>query len=124
MTELIVTSSLGPSENVSSLPQQPNIFPIFDKILQRGDKETQLKQKSKVCILVVNRSDEIFFCNIFATFLQVIWLTGLSGSGKSTIAQGLESILHQQGQVTMLLDGDNVRTGINKNLGFRCLTIA
>ena len=72
-----------------------NIHPIFDRILQRKDKEELLKQKSKV-----------------------LWMTGLSGSGKSTIAAGLESELHQKGYLTQILDGDNVRAGINNNLGF------
>ncbi|MBC8172670.1 MAG: adenylyl-sulfate kinase [Chitinophagales bacterium] len=76
-------------------PVQENIHPIFDRILQRDDKEELLKQRAKV-----------------------IWLTGLSGSGKSTIAQHVEKILHQKGYVTMLLDGDNIRSGINKNLSF------
>lgn len=48
----------------------------------------------------------------------VIWMTGLSGSGKSTIAIALERALHQQGRYAVVLDGDNVRTGINNNLGF------
>ncbi|MDF3820166.1 adenylyl-sulfate kinase [Leptospira sp. 96542] len=48
----------------------------------------------------------------------LIWLTGLSGSGKSTIANGLESYLNQNGNHTILLDGDNVRFGLNKDLGF------
>lgn len=48
----------------------------------------------------------------------LIWLTGLSGSGKSTIAVQLEAMLHQQGFKTYLLDGDNVRSGINKDLSF------
>lgn len=74
---------------------QNNIHPIFDRILQRKDKEELLKQNAKV-----------------------LWLTGLSGSGKSTIAQHVERILHQEGYVTMLLDGDNIRSGINKNLSF------
>jgi bifunctional enzyme CysN/CysC len=47
-----------------------------------------------------------------------IWLTGLSGSGKSTIANELEKRLFAMGKYTMLLDGDNVRMGLNKNLGF------
>lgn len=72
-----------------------NIYPIFDQILQREDKEKLLKQHS-----------------------AVIWFTGLSGSGKSTTAKGLEKRLHDEGFVTKLLDGDNVRMGINNNLSF------
>lgn len=72
-----------------------HIHPIFDRILSREDKETFLRQKS-----------------------AVIWLTGLSGSGKSTIAQALEKQLHQAGYLTKLLDGDNIRVGLNRNLGF------
>ena len=48
----------------------------------------------------------------------VIWFTGLSGSGKSTLANAVEQVLHQQGHHTYVLDGDNVRHGLNKNLGF------
>ena len=48
----------------------------------------------------------------------VIWLTGLSGSGKSTIACALEKVLIQQGQLCYVLDGDNVRHGLNRDLGF------
>lgn len=47
-----------------------------------------------------------------------IWFTGLSGSGKSTVAVALEKVLHQRGHLAYRLDGDNVRLGINKNLGF------
>ena len=47
-----------------------------------------------------------------------IWFTGLSGSGKSTIAVALENALYEQGRLVYRLDGDNVRMGINKNLGF------
>ena len=72
-----------------------NIHPIFDKLLTRSDKEGFLNQKSKV-----------------------LWFTGLSGSGKSTIAQGLEKMLFDKGYFIQVLDGDNTRTGINKNLGF------
>ena len=72
-----------------------HIHPIFDKILQREDKEAQLKQHS-----------------------IVIWMVGLSGSGKSTLAKALEKDLHDRGFLTTLLDGDNLRTGINNNLGF------
>lgn len=72
-----------------------NIHPIFDSSLQFSDKEALLKQSG-----------------------LVIWMVGLSGSGKSTLAKGLENRLHEQGHLTMLLDGDNLRTGINSNLGF------
>jgi len=48
----------------------------------------------------------------------VLWFCGLSGSGKSTIAAGVERVLHQQGRFTIRLDGDNLRTGLNANLGF------
>jgi adenylylsulfate kinase len=72
-----------------------NIYPIFDTILSRSDKEKMLKQKS-----------------------VVIWMVGLSGSGKSTLARALENSLHEEGYLTQLLDGDNMRTGINNNLGF------
>ena len=72
-----------------------NIHPTFDKILKREDKEKLLNQRS-----------------------IVIWITGLSGSGKTTVAKGLELELHKRGYLTKLLDGDNVRTGINNNLRF------
>lgn len=72
-----------------------HIHPVFEQFLQRGDKERQLKQRAKV-----------------------IWLTGLSGSGKTTIAVGLEQALHAAGHFTQVLDGDNIRSGINANLGF------
>ena len=49
---------------------------------------------------------------------KVIWLTGLSGSGKSTIANELAYILQQEGKLAYILDGDNVRMGLNKDLGF------
>ena len=49
---------------------------------------------------------------------KVIWFTGLSGSGKSTLANALEVALHAQGKRTYVLDGDNVRQGLNKDLGF------
>ena len=72
-----------------------NIYPIFDKVLKREQKQNLLKQKS-----------------------IVIWLVGLSGSGKSTIARSAENNLHNLGYATQLLDGDNLRVGINNNLGF------
>ena len=48
----------------------------------------------------------------------VLWYTGLSGSGKSTLANAVATKLHQMGHLTYLLDGDNVRHGLNRNLGF------
>lgn len=48
----------------------------------------------------------------------LLWFTGLSGSGKSTVANAVAEILHRQGRLTYLLDGDNVRHGLNKDLGF------
>ena len=72
-----------------------NIHPIFDRLLQRDDREKRLGQRAKV-----------------------LWLTGLSGSGKSTIAQHLERKLHNEGFFAQVLDGDNIRSGINNNLGF------
>ncbi len=75
--------------------QSTNIHPIFDRLLQRSDREKQLQQRSKV-----------------------LWLTGLSGSGKSTIAQDLERRFYNEGFFAQVLDGDNIRSGINNNLGF------
>jgi bifunctional enzyme CysN/CysC len=48
----------------------------------------------------------------------ILWFTGLSGAGKSTIANLVESELHARGVHTAMLDGDNVRHGLNKDLGF------
>lgn len=65
--------------------------------------------------IYLNRSDKEHYLRQNA---RVIWITGLSGSGKSTLAHGLEKKLAERGYFTQVLDGDNVRTGINKNLGF------
>jgi len=65
------------------------------KPVGRSDKEQRLKQKAKV-----------------------LWMTGLSGSGKTTIGLAIEKELYKRGFLVMLLDGDLVRTGINKNLKF------
>ena len=72
-----------------------NIYPIFEKMLQRKDRVALLKQKG-----------------------IMIWFTGLSGSGKSTLAIALERELYKQGILCRILDGDNIRSGINNNLGF------
>jgi bifunctional enzyme CysN/CysC len=67
-------------------------------------------QKTKI-----NKSDRAKLLNQKPICL---WLTGLSGSGKTTIAVGLEKRLNQSGKLTYILDGDNIRLGINKDLGF------
>jgi len=77
------------------MKRNDNIFPVFDELLQREHKERLLNQHSKV-----------------------IWFTGLSGSGKTTLARELEKHLFQMGFLTQVLDGDNIRSGINNNLGF------
>ena len=56
--------------------------------------------------------------NLLGQGVIVLWFCGLSGSGKSTIAAGVERVLHQQGRFAIRLDGDNLRTGLNANLGF------
>ena len=77
------------------MEEENKIYPIFDKMLQRSDKEQLLNQRS-----------------------VMIWFTGLSGSGKSTIAIALERELQKRGLLCQILDGDNIRSGINNNLGF------
>lgn len=74
---------------------QANIHTEFHRFLQREDKEHKLGQRG-----------------------MVIWMCGLSGSGKSTIANAAERVLHQRGRTTAILDGDNIRSGLNANLGF------
>ena len=76
-----------------STPQ--NIHPTFGQLLDREAKEALLNQRG-----------------------LVVWLYGLSGSGKSTLATALERRLHEEGAFTQVLDGDNIRTGLNNNLGF------
>ena len=78
---------------MSTVPS--NLHPTFQRMMTRESKERLLKQSG-----------------------LVVWLFGLSGSGKSTIAIGLEQKLHADGIFTQLLDGDNIRTGLNNNLGF------
>ena len=72
-----------------------NIHPTFSQLLRREAKEAMLNQRG-----------------------LVVWLYGLSGSGKSTLATALELRLHEEGVFTQVLDGDNIRTGLNNNLGF------
>ena len=72
-----------------------NIHPDFERFVSREQKETLLAQKG--CVL---------------------WLYGMSGSGKSTIATEVEHQLNVQGRLTAVLDGDNLRSGLNADLGF------
>ena len=72
-----------------------NIHPETHRFLNRHDKENLLHQRG-----------------------LAVWMCGLSGSGKSTIANAAERVLHQQGRFTIILDGDNLRTGLNAGLGF------
>jgi adenylylsulfate kinase len=75
--------------------KERNIHPETGRFLGREDKERLLGQRG-----------------------VVVWLYGLSGSGKSTIANRVERVLHAEGRFTAILDGDNLRTGLNSNLGF------
>ncbi|MEI7955991.1 MAG: adenylyl-sulfate kinase [Verrucomicrobiota bacterium] len=72
-----------------------NIHPEFNRFLNRHDKQVLLRQRG-----------------------LVVWLCGLSGSGKSTIANAAERVLYQQGRMSVILDGDNLRSGLNADLGF------
>ncbi len=72
-----------------------NIHTEFHRFLQPAEKERLLGQRGVVA-----------------------WLVGLSGSGKSTVANAAERLLHEEGRFTMILDGDNLRSGLNANLGF------
>lgn len=72
-----------------------DLYPVQDRLLQRPEKEALLGQRG-VCV----------------------WMTGLSGSGKSTIAIALERALHADRHPCMVLDGDHVRMGLNRDLGF------
>ncbi|HKK38007.1 MAG TPA: adenylyl-sulfate kinase [Cryomorphaceae bacterium] len=75
--------------------RENNIFTFYDEVVQRREKEELLNQRA-----------------------ITIWMTGLSGSGKTTIAKIVERKLHDEGHLIQLLDGDNVRHGLNKNLSF------
>jgi len=72
-----------------------HLYPVFDRMLPRSAKEELLGQSG-----------------------AVIWMYGLSGSGKSTLANLLERRLHDRGRLVKVLDGDNIRSGLNRNLGF------
>src|SRR5277367_7014802 len=77
------------------MPSMSDIHPIYSKMLSRAEREKKLRQRARV-----------------------IWLSGLSGSGKSTLTAALEQRLFAEGFVTTHLDGDNLRDGLNRGLGF------
>lgn len=77
------------------MKEASHIHPEFHRFLNREDKERLLKQRG-----------------------VVLWMYGLSGSGKSTLANEAERTLHKEGRFTVILDGDNLRSGLNGNLGF------
>jgi len=77
------------------MSHQKNIYPEFARQVPRGEKEQLLGQHG-----------------------LVVWLCGLSGSGKSTLANALEKELHASGRLVAMLDGDNLRSGLNSDLGF------
>ncbi len=72
-----------------------NIYTVFDLIINKEQKEKLLNQRAKV-----------------------LWFTGLSGSGKTTLGASVEKELFNKGYLTQILDGDNIRSGINRNLKF------
>ena len=76
-------------------PSKKHLFSSSKDLLSRQEKEKLLNQKG-----------------------IVLWLTGLSGSGKTTIAKSVSEQLHKNGFLTQVLDGDNIRLGINNNLSF------
>ena len=76
------------------MEETKHIYPIFDRMLTRRDKEALLGQRG-----------------------VMVWFTGLSGSGKSTVAIAVERELQRRGLLCRILDGDNIRSGINNNLG-------
>jgi adenylylsulfate kinase len=99
MTRLRVAIFLSTIENQSrtklTMIQKDNIHPEFSRQLGKEEKESLLAQRG-----------------------VVLWLCGLSGSGKSTLANALERSLHAEGKYVVILDGDNLRSGLNADLGF------
>ena len=75
--------------------QKKTIYPVFDRIMNKQNKEELLNQRAKV-----------------------LWFTGLSGSGKTTLGIAVEREFFKRGFLTQILDGDNIRSGINVNLSF------
>lgn len=110
------------------------VFDKFEKNNALGsliliDRVSHMTSACGVVEFALNRSDNLTWQNMDVTrefrehqlgqTAKTIWFTGLSGAGKSSLANELEKRLVAMGRHTMLLDGDNIRMGLNKNLGFR-----
>ena len=110
------------------------VFDKFEKNNALGsliliDRVSHMTSACGVVEYALNRSDNLTWHNMDVTrefrehqlgqTAKTIWFTGLSGAGKSSLANELEKRLVAMGRHTMLLDGDNIRMGLNKNLGFR-----
>ena len=90
-----IKSTFAANSNNNTEVEQGKVYPLFEKLVSREAKEQKLGQRAKV-----------------------IWFTGLPCSGKTTLALALEKHLFSKGIFCQVLDGDNVRCGINNNLGF------
>ena len=75
------------------MQEKNNIFRVSDQVVNKDQNESLLQQRAKV-----------------------LWFTGLSGSGKTSLGAAVEKELFNKGFLTQILDGDNIRSGINKNL--------
>lgn len=95
LTSLSRATHLIPIAGLSRMTSMEHIYTEFHRMLGRESKETLLRQRA-----------------------AVFWFYGLSGSGKSTLANAFERSLHAKGFLTQILDGDNIRSGLNANLSF------
>ena len=118
-----VTVSLG--KNIPFLPYQENknmgsmilIDPLSNQTIGVGMINFALRRAQNIHLQSLSITKELRE-KMNGHKGQVLWLTGLSGSGKSTIANALEKELYAEGKKTYVLDGDNIRHGLNKDLGF------
>ncbi|MDB0034565.1 sulfate adenylyltransferase subunit CysN [Alphaproteobacteria bacterium] len=118
-----VTVSLG--KNIPFMPYQENknmgsmilIDPLSNQTIGVGMINFALRRAQNIHLQSLSITKELRE-KMNGHKGQVLWLTGLSGSGKSTIANALEKELYAEGKKTYVLDGDNIRHGLNKDLGF------